>query len=94
MSEHPEDTEEQRRHRAEVEQLRTEVARLTKECLDTTWQDHADHWAMRALKAEAKVEQLREALEAMLYDTTPNDGYPSAAAVERARAALAEKEKK
>ena len=32
---------------------------------------------------------LREALEAMLYDITP-DGYSSGAAVSRARAALAE----
>ena len=37
----------------------------------------------------AHVKELREALEAMLYDLTPIDGYPSESAVDRARAALA-----
>lgn len=39
----------------------------------------------------ARVARLREALEAMMYDTTPL-GYPSAAATKRARAALRESE--
>lgn len=33
------------------------------EILDTTWQDHADHWAKRAVAAEAREKRLLEALK-------------------------------
>lgn len=57
------------------------------------WRDTMHGLTIRAERAEADAARLREALEAMLYDTTPVDGYPSAAAVGRAQAALAGKAK-
>lgn len=40
-----------------------EIARLTEQLRDTTWQDHADHWQKRALAAEAERDALRASLE-------------------------------
>lgn len=41
-----------------IAELRKENERLKAALLDTTWQDHADHWQKRALVAE---QQLAEA---------------------------------
>ena len=40
--------------------LTAERERADRAELDTTWQDHADHWQKRAQKAEAERDALRE----------------------------------
>jgi len=48
-------------------ELEETVRRLQRELLDTTWQDHADHWKKRAETAEALVKTIRnETLDAAI----------------------------
>lgn len=46
----------------ENERLRQALEAAEAQLLDTTWQDHADHWQKRAVAAEEREKRLRELL--------------------------------
>ncbi len=74
---------------SDAEQLAAAVARVKELELDTTWQDHADHWQKKCIAAEARVRELEEAVREL------SDGWrwsKSLPANPIARAAVAKKE--
>jgi hypothetical protein len=48
---------------ARINELEAEIDDLKKELLDTTWQDHADHWQRECIKKDKKIAKLREQLD-------------------------------
>lgn len=79
----------------QVERMRLALEAAEAQLLDTTWQDHADHWQKRAVAAEAREKRLRlvlgrlaEVARTGVFDDRSRPFY--ADAMQQASAALTE----
>jgi predicted RNase H-like nuclease (RuvC/YqgF family) len=59
----------------ENDRLTAELAEAKKALRDTTWQDHADHWQKRALKAERELAEAKKDTERLDFLDETNQSF-------------------